>query len=289
MFLYKFVLIKNTCFLVKKELILIADDNDVVLTFTALAVEKMGYETVIAKNGIEAFEKAIINNPDLIIVDWKMPEMDGLEATRLLRENPVCKHTPIIMITGTDKSSDLMTRAMDNGVNDFLRKPFDRVELKARMKSLLKQANFVKQIIEIKNNELNHKAIQLANYVDFQKSVNSKLELLIEKVENIEAKDIISKLIDKIKINEKLNPLDTLRQQFIEINNNFTSNLLSKHPNITPAELKLCMLLRLNLNTKEIAVLVFQTYDSVRVSRTRLREKLQLDASENLPNYLMQF
>ena len=273
----------------KQELILVADDSDAVLAYTSLAIEMMGYTIIKASNGKDAVDLAFKNHPDLIIIDWKMPVMDGLEATKLIRESASCKNTPIIMITGTDESSMLMANAMEVGVNDFIRKPFDRIELKARIKSELKQANYLKQIVEIKNNELIHTAIQLANTLDFQKSLLSKLSILIDKVNTEEAKVLINEIISRIKINEKFNSLDNLNKQFTEINSNFTTNLLSNHPHLTPAEIKLSMLLRLNLDTKEISILTFQTYDSVRVSRTRLREKLNLIPSVNLVNYLMQF
>ncbi len=273
----------------KQELVLIANDSEDVLAFTSLAVEMMGYAVIKATNGKDAVELTFNKHPDLIIIDWKMPVMNGLEATKLLRESNLFKDIPIIMITGTNESSVLMAQAMEAGVNDFIRKPFDRIELKARIKSQLKQASFVKQIIEIKNNQLNQTAIQLANTLDFQKSILSKLETLSKDVDNTEVLNNINEIIAKIKINTKLNPFETLNKEFLEINNNFTSDLLSKHPNLTPAEIKLCMLLRLNLDTKEISILTFQTYDSVRVSRTRLREKLNLTSSDNLVNYLMQF
>jgi len=273
----------------KKELILIADDTDIVLAFTTMSVEMMGYDVITAVNGKEALEKTYIHKPDLIILDWKMPVMDGFETTMILKSNPKTKDIPIIMITGTNEASEYMAKAMDAGVSEFLRKPFDKIELEARIKSQIKQANYFKEIIEIKNNELNKKAIEIAFNLDFQNKIVEKLEAVVEKVENDEAKMQINELIESTKLKDKLNPLNGLHAQFAEINSNFTSNLIAAHPNLTPAEIKLSMLLRLNLDTKEIASLSFQTYDSVRVSRTRLREKLNLDGSENLVNYMMKF
>lgn len=272
-----------------KELILIADDTDIVLAFTAISLQMMGYEAIKAVNGKEAIEKVLLHKPDLIILDWKMPVMDGVEATKILKANPQTMNTPIIMITGTNESAESMAFAMTAGVNEFIRKPFDKIELEARIKSQLKQANYIKEIIDIKNKELNKKAIELAYHIEFQNKIVEKLDILIENVDNEVIKKLIIELIDETKLREKLNPLNGLQNQFTDINSYFTSNLLATHPALTPAEIKLCMLLRLNLDTKEIAALSFQTYDSVRVSRSRLREKLNLDSSENLVNYLMRF
>lgn len=272
-----------------KELILIADDNEEVLNYTALAVEMMGYNVMTCMDGNAAYEKTILNNPGLIILDWKMPVMDGMQAAKLIRQHPASKDIPIILITGTDNTSELMAEALECGVNDFLRKPFIRLELQARIKSLLRQAYYMKQIIELKNNELNNYAIQLAQAIELQNLTLTHLEEIFKKAECADLKESITSLINKIKVADKTNPLDKLHKQFVEIHKDFVSNLLLKHPALTPAEIKLSMLLRMNLDTKEIAALSFQTYDSVRVSRTRLREKLNLAPEEKLNVYLMQF
>ncbi len=272
-----------------QDIILIADDNEEVLNFTAFAVEMMGHRAVKAINGKEAILKANEVRPSLIILDWKMPEIDGMDAAIYFRNDRNFKDTPIIMITGTNETSELMAEAMENGVNDFLRKPFIQIELQARIKSLLKQANYIKQIIEIKINELNNNAIQLAHSIEEKKLILSHLEAISEKTIDNQQKNKITELISKIKVAEVVNPLDKLQNQFSDVNNKFLNNILEVHPNLTLAEIKLYMLLRLNLDTKEIAALLYQTYDSVRVSRTRLREKLNLQNSEKLHAYLIQF
>lgn len=71
-----------------------------------------------------------------------------------------------------------------------------------------------------------------------------------------------------------------------ESDQEFYKNLAQKHPNLTPAEIKLCFFLRLNMSTKEIASMTFQTYDSVRIARTRLRKKMNLGTDDNLVGYL---
>jgi len=275
--------------MLKKEKILIADDSEEVLIYTTMSVESMGYEAIKAENGKEAIDLVNQHKPDLIILDWKMPEMDGLEATKQLKNNPKTKDIPIIMITGTNESSEFMAEALEMGVNDFIRKPFDKIELQARIKSLLKQAKYQQQIIENKNKELTHSIAQLTYTIDFQNIILAKLENLSKNTDDQETKNIINELISKIKVNDKFNPIKNLHKNYISKNNNFTTSLLSKHTNLTSSEIKLCMLLRQHLDTKEIAGLVYQTYDSVRVSRNRLRKKLNLVKTDNLANYLMMF
>jgi len=78
-------------------------------------------------------------------------------------------------------------------------------------------------------------------------------------------------------------------EHFLNIHKDFDKNLLKAHPNTSPAEMKLATLLRLNLNTKEISAILHQAPDSIRVSRTRLRRKFNLDSDTNLTIYLMGF
>lgn len=78
-------------------------------------------------------------------------------------------------------------------------------------------------------------------------------------------------------------------EQFRKVRPSFLKNFINTQPDLTPAEIKLASLLCLNLNTKEIAGILSQTYDSVRVSRTRLRKKLNLETEDGLVAYLLKF
>jgi diguanylate cyclase (GGDEF)-like protein len=75
--------------------------------------------------------------PDLVLVDYVMPKLDGIEVIRRLRGLPDFEHTPIIMLTGM-KDRALLLKALEHGANDFLRKPADLLEMKARISSMLK-------------------------------------------------------------------------------------------------------------------------------------------------------
>ncbi len=92
---------------------------------------------------VKAFQSApyaltdiAISPPDLIITDYKMPDMDGIEFVQKIRQVPDCHDIPIIMVTILDKKS-ILYRALECGVTDFLNKPFDRIECTARCKNLL--------------------------------------------------------------------------------------------------------------------------------------------------------
>ena len=99
--------------------ILIVDDNRFILQALAEHLESQGYETMVASNGQEALDLVKVEAPDLIIMDLVMPEMDGIEATRRLRQEPKFKKIPIVAFTSQSNKghvSDIFT--------DYLIKPF---------------------------------------------------------------------------------------------------------------------------------------------------------------------
>jgi PAS domain S-box-containing protein len=84
--------------------------------------------------------------PDLIICDWQMPEMNGLEIIKFIRSQPKLNLIPIVITTGIMTSSENLSFALEAGANDFMRKPFDKTELMARVKSMLHLSKFLKEI-----------------------------------------------------------------------------------------------------------------------------------------------
>ena len=119
------------------EKILIVDDEEANLNLLINWLVLQRYDIEVAVNGKEAVEKSKSSSPDLIILDIMMPVMDGYEACRLIKADPVTANTPIIMVTAlNDRESKL--KGLDAGANDFLSKPIDQAELTIRVKNLLK-------------------------------------------------------------------------------------------------------------------------------------------------------
>ena len=129
-----------------KPLILVVDDTaDNILTIK-MTLKDEGYDFIEATNGIDAIKQATKYNPDVILMDAVMPNMNGFEATRKLREIEKNKRTPILMISSLTLQTDKIT-AIKSGVNDFIIKPFDTIELKSRCKSYINMANLNKKYI----------------------------------------------------------------------------------------------------------------------------------------------
>ena len=116
--------------------ILVVDDEDLLVKGIRFNLQNDGYEVVTGSNGLEAIERARTDNPDLIILDVMMPEMDGLTACGKIRE---FSNVPIILLTAKTTDMDKLM-GFDQGADDYLTKPFNILELKARIRALLRRA-----------------------------------------------------------------------------------------------------------------------------------------------------
>lgn len=142
----------------KSQKILIVDDEPLNISMYFDMLQKDNFQIISAYDGIEAIQKTEVELPDLIIMDWNMPRLDGLEALKKLKSSDSTKHIPVIMITGIMTSSASLKTALSEGAIDFLRKPFDKIELQARVNSMMQLSKAMKSLqekySEIKNNHI---------------------------------------------------------------------------------------------------------------------------------------
>lgn len=119
------------------KILIVDDDANNQLLIKTLCEKKLGHETILAGNGRDAINAALQHEPDIIIMDIVMPEMNGFEATKFLKDNNVTKEIPIIIITTLDSRED-MIKGIEIGADDFLTKPIDSRELFLRIRNNLK-------------------------------------------------------------------------------------------------------------------------------------------------------
>ena len=120
--------------------ILIVDDEPDILEFLQYNLRKEGYEVVTANDGKSALMVAVREKPHLIVLDIMMPELDGVETCRLLRERKEFMHTPIAFLTARDEDFSQIT-ALDVGGDDYITKPIKPRVLISRINALLRRAN----------------------------------------------------------------------------------------------------------------------------------------------------
>ena len=121
-----------------KEKILIADDDLDILDVIKITLETEGYEVLEAHDGKEAIEMIKKSTPDLLITDFKMPRMCGDEVCKILKQDILIQHMPIIMLTGKGEVTDKIY-GINAGADDYMVKPFEPQELVARVKMVLRR------------------------------------------------------------------------------------------------------------------------------------------------------
>ena len=127
-------------YLVMQKTILIIDDEQPIREMIGMRLEIAGYKYIEAENGTQAFQQIAAHYPDLILLDWMLPDMSGLEITKRLKKDPKTKEIPIIMVTARAEE-DNKIRGLGTGVDDYVVKPFSPRELIARIEAVLRRAN----------------------------------------------------------------------------------------------------------------------------------------------------
>ena len=151
-----------------KKTILIVDDEKPIVDILVYNLEKEGYNTLEANDGVEAVDLALNKRPDLILLDIMLPKMDGLTVCKKIRTS---LNVPILMLTAKDEEIDKIL-GLELGADDYITKPFSVRELMARIK-----ANLRKSEIKENNNSNN------TNTIETKKITVGSLELDLDKFE----------------------------------------------------------------------------------------------------------
>lgn len=117
-------MLRSECVAKSAKKILLVEDNDEVRELLALFMKRLGYKVFEATTGVEAIDLASTVQPDLIMMDLRLPEMNGAEATAHLKANPSTRDVPLLVVTASGSSTD-RRRALDAGAAEILLKPID--------------------------------------------------------------------------------------------------------------------------------------------------------------------
>src|SRR5580765_6291498 len=147
--------------------LLVVDDQESNIQVIGAALGKLRFEILPATSGSQAFQRLAVRRPDLILLDLLMPEMDGFEVCRRIRENLDWAEIPIIFLSSADDKG-LIVRALESGGVDYITKPFNHAELVTRVRthlSLKKARDELKQLAEDKDELLGVLTHDLKNHL----------------------------------------------------------------------------------------------------------------------------
>ena len=118
--------------------VLVVEDEDALSTLLQYNLEKEGYDVTVAGDGEEALILVDERLPDLVVLDWMLPKVSGIEVCRRLRSRPETRNVPIIILTARGEETDRI-RGLDTGADDYVVKPFSMTELTARIRAVLRR------------------------------------------------------------------------------------------------------------------------------------------------------
>ncbi len=128
--------------------IMVIEDEEALALLLKYNLEKEGYEVIVESRGSKALGEIEKNHPSVILLDWMLPEMSGVDICKLIRSKPDIKSIPIIMLTAKGEEEDKI-KGLTSGADDYVTKPFSVPELMARVKTQLRRAPEPQGISEI--------------------------------------------------------------------------------------------------------------------------------------------
>jgi two-component system, OmpR family, phosphate regulon response regulator PhoB len=125
-----------------KPLVLVVEDEAALATMLRYNLEKQGFRVDEAVDGQEALIRIAETTPDIVLLDWMLPVMSGIEVCRQIRRRPATRDLPVIMVTARTEDQDTV-RGLNTGADDYITKPFSMDALLARVRALLRRSSAV--------------------------------------------------------------------------------------------------------------------------------------------------
>lgn len=282
------------------KLLIVEDESDhQVALMDILEANGKDYEVLSAFNGQEALAIAQQEEPDIILTDWEMPQMNGIELIQSLKQRKETADIPIIMCTGIMTDSEHLKIALEAGANDYIRKPFDSIEVIARLSSTLafRKQQLEKQALEQELWQNKYKVQQEALVVTKAGLLhnNRNIDTILSELNDIshEVSEVCRKkirtLISKLRADMQQTYWNEIELHFEKTHPEFVNKLKVTYPKLTPNEVELCIYLKLNMSTKEIQSVSYKSADSLKKARQRLKKKLALSKDNSLYVFIQNF
>ncbi len=285
----------------KGKTILIVDDNRDIIRSIAedLRTHNHHFRVINANNGLNGVRIAREELPDLILMDWDMPIMNGLEAIRTLKNDANTHEIPVIMATGRMTTPGDLQIALEAGAVDYVRKPVDIVELSARINTAMRLkeqhdaiGQLMKNEIDLKNRKLTTASMLIVEknglMIEFYNEIN-RLQGALDEADTEDLKQRVKQLKKRVESHLEIDgSWDTFKMHFDEVNPEFFTLINGVAEDLSHKDLKMCAYLKLGMDNKEIARLLNITSGSIRTALYRLKRKLDIPEEENLRHFIEQ-
>ncbi len=167
-----------------QHLVMVIEDEEALALMLRYNLEKEGYLVAVESRGSKAIAEIEKNHPSVILLDWMLPEMSGVEICKLLRSKPDIKNIPVIMLTAKGEEEDKI-KGLSAGADDYVTKPFSIPELMARVKSQLRRApepHTEKELVfeDIRMDLVEKKVFRGENYIHLGPTEFRLLKMLME-------------------------------------------------------------------------------------------------------------
>ncbi|HAS42454.1 MAG TPA: hypothetical protein DCS93_18390 [Microscillaceae bacterium] len=278
----------------RNTILIVDDDKEGLKTLNYYFEESpQKYQVLSASNGTTALKVLRKKIPELIITDWDMPEMNGLELIQHIKGNQATAHLPVIIITGINTSPQNLKKAFDIGADDFLTKPLNQIELFARTNATLKMYRAFhtikkqREVIEDqKNRELNSKTIEVVQKRQLLSNIQKRVNKVGYKVRGelkAEMRDIEKEIHNSLSFE---NEWKTFKVHFENVHPHFFDDLLKKCATLSQADLRHCAYLKIGLNNNEIAHIFGISASSVITQHYRIKKKLGIKGKQRLASFV---
>lgn len=271
-----------------QNILLVDDDPQILETTTKILSKNSNYKIFQTTEPDLAINITKVKSVDLIISDWCMPHKDGMQLINSFKSMPETKNIPIIIISGLNTSEQKLYEAIETGAVDFMSKPISELELVARVSSALRTREYEKEITANKYKQLAIHAMYLVENHERELFFFEKLQSLVKKIAQSRqiALNFAEEFVNEMLTLQNRKKIKSFETYFNELYPNFTKRLAEKYPQLTSSEIRMCIFIRMDMDTKKIADLTYSTIDSVKTARSRIRKKLGLDRKINLSTFI---
>ncbi|HAA16687.1 MAG TPA: hypothetical protein DCE41_35250, partial [Cytophagales bacterium] len=254
------------------------------------------------------YDVAAAELPDLIISDWAMPIMNGIDLTLKLKATRTTKDIPVVIATGVMTSAEDLQEALEAGAIEYIRKPFNALELRARVNAALILSQSMQEVK--RQNEEIHGLLEKEKVLLQDQLDQKERELSIQALHSQEKQQLLSEMLTDL---QKLGKTEGIQetQGFKRLakklkgaihddqsEENFMRHFEGVHPHffrlinerndgLTPNELKLCAYVKLGMNNKEVAQMSGIELGTVKSNINRLKKKLELGADDSLRQFIL--